>query len=107
MESVLARFDLGFDGGRFGRLGARRRGGTCWLSVYDTGVGIPAVDRNRVFDEFQRLGTESGTPGMGLGLSISYGLVQSFGGAIKGLNHPEGGAAFTVELVPAGLEVAA
>lgn len=51
-------------------VGARRRGDLCWLCVYDTGVGIPAVDRNRIFDEFQRLGTDARTPGMGLGLSI-------------------------------------
>lgn len=51
-------------------VGARRRGDLCWLCVYDTGVGIPAVDRNRIFDEFQRLGNDTRTPGMGLGLSI-------------------------------------
>ena len=36
--------------------------------------------------------------GMGLGLSISYGLVQSFGGKIRGANASEGGAVLTVEL---------
>ena len=36
--------------------------------------------------------------GVGLGLSISYGLVQSFGGRITGSNRPEGGAEFRVEL---------
>jgi two-component system C4-dicarboxylate transport sensor histidine kinase DctB len=41
---------------------------------------------------------------MGLGLSISYGLVQSFGGAIRGRNRPEGGAVFTVELTPAATD---
>ena len=42
---------------------------------------------------------------MGLGLSISYGLVQSFGGAIHGRNREKGGAVFTVELA-AGKEKA-
>ncbi|WP_306751857.1 ATP-binding response regulator [Paracoccus actinidiae] len=51
-------------------VGARKRGLLCWLCVYDTGVGIPAVDRNRIFDEFQRLGNDARIPGMGLGLSI-------------------------------------
>ncbi|MGN7867453.1 ATP-binding response regulator [Paracoccus sp. 22332] len=51
-------------------VGARKRGSLAWLCVYDTGVGIPAVDRNRIFDEFQRLGNDNRTPGMGLGLSI-------------------------------------
>jgi len=44
---------------------------------------------------------------MGLGLSISYGLVQSFGGAIRGRNHPDGGAVFSVELDAVVQEVAA
>jgi two-component system C4-dicarboxylate transport sensor histidine kinase DctB len=34
---------------------------------------------------------------MGLGLSISYGIVQSFGGQIRGSNY-QGGALFTVTL---------
>ncbi|WEF24367.1 hybrid sensor histidine kinase/response regulator [Paracoccus sp. S3-43] len=51
-------------------VGARKRGPLAWLCVYDTGMGIPAVDRNRIFDEFQRLGNDARTPGMGLGLSI-------------------------------------
>jgi two-component system C4-dicarboxylate transport sensor histidine kinase DctB len=38
---------------------------------------------------------------MGLGLSISYGLVQSFGGRIRGSNGATG-AMFTVELEPWG-----
>ena len=53
-------------------VGARRRGPLAWLCVYDTGIGIPAVDRNRIFDEFQRLGNDARTPGMGLGLSIVH-----------------------------------
>lgn len=75
------------------------------LSVRDTGPGI--ADPERVFDPFYTTKAVGAAEGMGLGLSISYGLVQSFGGAIRGGNHPEGGAIFTVELVPAGLEVAA
>ena len=75
------------------------------LSVRDTGPGIAAPDR--IFDPFYSTKEVGGSEGMGLGLSISYGLVQSFGGAIRGANHPEGGALFTVELTPACLETAA
>ena len=37
---------------------------------------------------------------MGLGLSISYGIVQSFGGDIRGSNLDRGGAMFSVQLEP-------
>ena len=75
------------------------------LSVRDTGPGIDQPDR--IFDPFYTTKEVSPTEGMGLGLSISYGLVQSFGGAIRGRNHPKGGAIFTVELDRAGAQEAA
>ncbi|MAM63592.1 ATP-binding protein [Maritimibacter sp. UBA3975] len=75
------------------------------LTLRDTGPGI--ADPERVFDPFYTTKEVGAAEGMGLGLSISYGLVQSFGGAIRGSNHPKGGAVFTVELVPSGLEAAA
>ncbi|SPF80477.1 sensor histidine kinase [Pseudoprimorskyibacter insulae] len=65
------------------------------VTVSDTGPGI--ADPERIFEPFYSTKQVSGD-GMGLGLSISYGLVQSFGGIIKGANLPEGGACFTVEL---------
>jgi two-component system C4-dicarboxylate transport sensor histidine kinase DctB len=80
-------------------------GQTVRLTLRDTGPGI--ADPDRVFDPFYTTKAVGAAEGMGLGLSISYGLVQSFGGAIRGANHPDGGAIFTVDLVPAGLEAAA
>ncbi|SES17153.1 two-component system, NtrC family, C4-dicarboxylate transport sensor histidine kinase DctB [Tranquillimonas rosea] len=70
------------------------------LSVRDTGPGISAPDR--IFDPFYSTKEVGASEGMGLGLSISYGLVQSFGGAIRGRNAEDGGAVFTVELHPGG-----
>ncbi|MBO9402831.1 ATP-binding protein [Shimia sp. R9_3] len=64
--------------------------------IRDTGPGIDAPDK--IFDPFYTTKEVGSSEGMGLGLSISYGLVQSFGGNIRGSNHPEGGALFTVEL---------
>ena len=75
------------------------------LSVRETGPGLDEPDR--IFDPFYTTKEVSPTEGMGLGLSISYGLVQSFGGAIRGRNHPDGGAIFTVELDRAGAQEAA
>jgi two-component system C4-dicarboxylate transport sensor histidine kinase DctB len=74
----------------------RRAAGRIRLTVADAGVGIAEPDR--VFDPFYSTKEVGASEGMGLGLSISYGIVQSFGGTISGCNRPEGGAEFTVEL---------
>ncbi|MEL7263069.1 MAG: ATP-binding protein, partial [Pseudomonadota bacterium] len=65
------------------------------VAFRDTGPGIDSPDK--VFDPFYSTKDVGETEGMGLGLSISYGIVQSFGGEIKGRNT-EGGALFTVDL---------
>ena len=66
------------------------------VSVRDTGPGI--TEPEKIFEPFYTTKAIGAAEGMGLGLSISYGLVQSFGGMIRGRNHPDGGAVFTVEL---------
>lgn len=78
------------------------RGPRLRIGVADTGPGI--ADPDRVFEPFYSTKEVGG--GMGLGLSISYGLVQSFGGQISGSNTASG-AVFTVELEPWQDEVAA
>lgn len=75
------------------------------VTVRDTGPGI--TEPEKIFDPFYSTKAVGAAEGMGLGLSISYGLVQSFGGAIRGRNHPEGGAVFSVELDAVAQEVAA
>ncbi|WP_068112642.1 sensor histidine kinase [Tropicimonas marinistellae] len=75
------------------------------LRVADTGCGIDAPDR--IFDPFYSTKEVGHSEGMGLGLSISYGIVKSFGGVIRGANRTGGGAEFTVELSPCEQEAAA
>lgn len=67
------------------------------LSIRDQGRGLSDEVKDRVFDPFFSTKTDAGQ-GMGLGLSISYGIIRSFGGELRAANHPEGGAIFTVEL---------
>jgi two-component system C4-dicarboxylate transport sensor histidine kinase DctB len=85
--------DLGYQGSR------------TIISVRDTGPGI--AEPEKIFDPFYTTKAIGAAEGMGLGLSLSYGLVQSFGGAIRGRNHPDGGAIFTVELDALAREAAA
>lgn len=66
------------------------------LIVRDTGPGLS--DPDKVFEPFYTTKSIGEAEGVGLGLSISYGLVQSFGGRITGANRPDGGAEFRVEL---------
>lgn len=68
------------------------------IRVRDSGPGIAAPEK--IFDPFYSTKEVGASEGMGLGLSISYGMVQSFGGAIRGRNSEDGGAEFTVELEP-------
>lgn len=73
-----------------------RDGGALTVTVRDTGPGIDMPDK--VFEPFYSTKEVGASEGMGLGLSISYGIVQSFGGDIRGGNAPQGGAVFTVQL---------
>ena len=80
------------------RLGAED--GEAVLSVADTGIGIPAADRERVFERFYR--TEAATrrviPGSGLGLTISRAIVDAHGGTITVRSDGKHGSTFTVRL---------
>lgn len=71
------------------------RGARLSVTVQDIGPGLKEPEK--VFDPFYSTKAVGSSEGMGLGLSISYGLVQSFGGNIRGSNA-ERGAVFTVEL---------
>ncbi len=77
-------------------LSARRKGGKVTISIRDHGPGVPAAVADRIFDPF--FSTKGVGKGLGLGLSISYNIVKDFGGSLGVVNHPEGGALFTIEL---------
>jgi len=70
------------------------------ISIADRGPGIPAADRERVFDKFYRV-METQTAriiGSGLGLAVSRGLVEAHGGHIWVENRKGGGAIFRFTL---------
>ena len=74
-------------------------GKNVWMEVSDTGIGIPAADRERIFDRFYRVdkarSRESG--GTGLGLSIAREIVLRHHGTIALSDHS--GPGTTVRIV--------
>src|SRR5262249_21934450 len=78
------------------RITARATGDKVLIEVSDNGPGIAPDLIGRIFDPF--FTTKGIGDGLGLGLSISYGIVQDFGGQISARNRSEGGAELTVEL---------
>ena len=72
----------------------------CRIVIRDHGPGLPAEERERVFEPFYR--TEASrnreTGGTGLGLAITRNLLHVQRGSVTLDNHPEGGLAATVIL---------
>jgi signal transduction histidine kinase len=68
------------------------------LSVADRGPGIPAEDRERILEPFERLATHADVPGTGLGLTVVRSVVEGHGGAVRILDRPGGGAIVRLEL---------
>ncbi len=87
------------DSGRV-RLGAARTNGRVSVSVDDDGPGIPAAERERVFERFHRIDSARSRDagGSGLGLAISREIVAAHGGRIWAEESPLGGARVAFEL---------
>jgi two-component system NtrC family sensor kinase len=82
-------------------LALAERRGMIELSVADTGGGIPDDIRDKIFEPFVTTKGALGgsqTPGTGLGLSVSYGIVQEHGGTIDVATTPGVGTIMTVRL---------
>jgi two-component system sensor histidine kinase KdpD len=79
------------------RLEVTRSDGRVELRVVDRGPGIPATERDRIFEEFVRL--EPNRAGsMGLGLAIARAFVVAHDGSVWCEATPGGGATFVVSL---------
>lgn len=90
------------------RLEARRRGSEIEFSVRDSGIGVPADGRERLFRPFEQGARKpagdddaSETSGAGLGLSIARNFIELHGGTLDLKSLPGRGTAVTC-LVPAG-----
>jgi heavy metal sensor kinase len=69
------------------------------VTVSDTGYGIPAADRERIFDRFVRLDpARTSTSGAGLGLPIARWIAEQHGGTLTLQPSAAGGCLFIVRL---------
>ncbi|TFW32341.1 ATP-binding protein [Massilia horti] len=67
-----------------------------WVEISDTGAGIPKDILSRIFDPF--FTTKPIGSGTGLGLSLSYGIIQKHNGQIEAQSEPGQGTTFRITL---------
>jgi len=70
--------------------------GWVWIRISDNGCGIPQQNLKRVFEPF--FTTKPVGSGTGLGLSLSYSIVNKHGGRIEVVSTPDVGTTFTIHL---------
>lgn len=81
------------------RLLAARQPGMIAVQVEDRGSGVPAAERERIFDKFYRLAGNQRIPGAGLGLHLARELARGHGGdVVLEPGCPGQGAVFTLTL---------
>ena len=83
------------DGGRL-IVSTIERGGMACVSIRDTGSGMTADQTRHVFDPF--FTTKGPKRGTGLGLAVSYGIIQEHSGTITVDSRPGEGSTFIVEI---------
>ena len=77
-------------------LGCERIDRLARLTVRDHGPGLDEDAIKHLFEPF--FTTKQAGVGLGLGLTISAGIIRDFGGTLAGANHPNGGAIFALEI---------
>ena len=70
------------------------------LEVIDHGIGIPASEREKIFEKFYRVGNPlvNNTKGSGLGLSLVQHIARAHGGEVAVDSTPGAGSKFTITL---------
>jgi len=66
------------------------------IHIQDTGIGIPEEIKDKIFDAF--FTTKQKVKGVGLGLSVCYGIIRDHGGEIKIKSEEGKGTTFTISL---------
>jgi signal transduction histidine kinase len=83
------------------------RNGSVEFSVRDTGVGVPAEERETIFEPFYKVGDpldhrtsdhEFGGGGIGIGLALARSIAEAHGGKLRYEPAPGGGSIFTLSV---------
>jgi PAS domain S-box-containing protein len=83
------------------RVGLELRNGSRWaiVAVQDHGLGIPAAERERIFERFQRAtNVEGRIAGTGIGLASVRHIAQSHGGEVSVESEEGAGSTFSIRL---------
>ncbi|MFF9897609.1 ATP-binding protein [Streptomyces longispororuber] len=72
------------------------------VRVVDRGPGVPDDAKERIFEPFQRYGDAPRGSGVGLGLAVARGFVESMGGTLNAEDTPGGGLTMVLTLKAAG-----
>jgi len=86
---------IGTEGGNIRAATRRGPSDSIELLLQDSGHGIPAEDLPRIFEPFF---TTKGNHGTGLGLAVSWGIVEAHGGALEVQSELGQGTCFTLRL---------
>jgi len=104
LQQVLLNFAINAEQAIVQGSGERRRmvirtgdrDGWAWIELEDSGPGVPAEDEAKLFQPFHT--TKPVGEGTGLGLSVSYDIIRTYGGRIGYRRAAAGGAVFFFEL---------
>jgi len=92
LNIFMNAFDAMPEGGTLS-LSTWEKEGCVFLSITDTGIGMTDEVKNRIFDPF----FTNKKKGMGLGMSLVYGIVKRHGGMIEVKSQPGKGSAFILK----------
>src|SRR5690606_24651970 len=76
-----------------------RQGNSAVVRVCDRGPGVPAAERERIFEPFYRMrGASEREGGVGLGLALVRSITERHQGTVRCEDNPGGGACFVLTL---------
>jgi PAS domain S-box-containing protein len=91
---ILNALDAMPQGGRL-QIATEEKGNSVGVSFTDDGIGMSREVCEKIFEPFF---TTKGTAGMGLGLAVSYGTIERYGGRIDARSTPGSGTTFMITL---------